>query len=196
MKTQIALKPALAIGLATSLVAGIAVAAAPEAVKAPVSSGAVLDLSAVSGGGSGKVSLQDFSFSQSQAKRPGDASSSSACPSSSDSSRWKAPELNSSSDRSSSAPAGPACVAVVTAREAGSGQASGQRKGWDGCVKGSGIAHARLSSARSVYTLHDVTVEECTANGMVLSFKSVDRPAPQAAVPQRPGPRPTVSGSD
>jgi hypothetical protein len=84
----------------------------------------------------------------------------------------------------------------ANASDRAAGRASGQRKGWDGCVKGSGIAHARLSDARSIYMLKDVTVEECTADGMVLSFKSVDRPAPQAAVPQRPGPRPTVSGSD
>lgn len=67
--------------------------------------------------------------------------------------------------------------------------ATGRRKGWDGCVKGSHFASVSLTDSSRSYQLSDVTVAECTADGMVLSFtKLASSLVPKASI--------TVSGSD
>jgi hypothetical protein len=184
MNNRTLIGASLLAGLAASLVGGAGIAAAKEAA---VSSQTVLDLSQSSGGGAGKVSLQDFSFSLSSGSRKGAARAAApdtgpACPSSSETARWKAPELNSSSDRAaaSTLPPGPGCLSVKTSRDAASGQATGRRKGWDGCVKGSHIASANLVHRDLAYRFTDVTVVECSAEGMVLSFADVSRSSSSA----------------
>lgn len=157
--------------IAACLAGGAALAAAREpAAAAPAT---VLDLGS-SSSGSGKVSLQSFSWGVSQTPVRGSgraAATSSVCPSSADTARWKAPELNSSG-ADSVLPSGAGCLEVKTARDAASGQATGRRKGWDGCVKGKHFEEVNLVHRDLAYRLTNVDVAECIADGMVLSFAS------------------------
>jgi hypothetical protein len=167
------------------LIAGIAIAAAAPVIAAE----AVLDLGSATGApGAGTIEVQSFSWGVHNA-------GSSSCPSSKDKGRWMAPEAatskgaRSSSSSSSGAPPGAACVAILTAREPASGQATGRRKGWDGCVKGNHIAEAKIVHRDLAYRMTGATVVECTDDTMVLSFEKItwDR-VPRAIL--------TVRGSD
>jgi hypothetical protein len=167
------------------LFAGIALAAAAPVLAAE----AMLDLSGSSAASSaGTIEVQSFSWGVHNA-------GTSSCPSSSDKGRWMAPEApsskggRSSSSSSSGAPPAAACVSVVTAREAGSGMATGRRKGWDGCVKGARLGAVGLVHRDLAYRMTGAVVEECTADGMVLSYEKItwDR-VPRATL--------TVSGSN
>ena len=190
----------LVAGLATSIALVTGIAAAKEAAGPRQS--IVLDLvtATSTGGGSGKVSLQDFSFSvarpATKGARAAASSSSSSCPSSSEAARWTAPELHSSSARSSGAalPPGAACVRVITAREAGSGMATGRRKGWDGCVKGTHIASAQIVHRDLAYRFTDLTVEECSADGMVLSYASATTASSSSSSSSSSAPAPAPAG--
>lgn len=178
------IRAGLLAGLAASFAGGLTVAAAQEGRTATP---ATLDLgTGADGSTGGTIEVQSFSWGMTQTSstikgRTASPSSSSRCPASTDAARWKAPELASTSDRSAappSLPPGVACVYVVTAREAGSGMATG-RKGWDGCVKGNHIAKATIVHRDLAYRLTNAEVVECAADGVVLSFQSASvAPAP------------------
>lgn len=178
------IRAGLLAGLAASLAGGLTVAAAQEGRAA---SPATLDLgTGADGAAGGTIAVQSFSWGVSQTPstikgRTAAPSSSSSCPASTDAARWKAPELNSTSDRTAAPkplPPGVACVYVITAREAGSGMATG-RKGWDGCVKGKHIAQAQIVHRDLAYRLTNAEVVECAADGVVLAFQSASvAPAP------------------
>ena len=132
---------------------------------------------------------QSFSWgvSQPSPRARGAVPTASSCPSTSDSGRWIAPDVPPSSARSSSSssavPPGAVCVAVVVApRDSSTGMASG-RKGWDGCMKGGRYAVMNIVHRDIAYRMTDVTVTECTADGMVLSFDKVSSSAfPRPAI--------------
>jgi len=173
----------------TSFRAALTAALAIAAVPAFAASDMFLQIPR-SAGESSTVEVQSFSWGVSQhGAHSGHAGSG----------RWKAPELNSCKTdvggrSSGAAPSGAGCVSVVTPRDAGSGQASG-RKGWDGCVKGTHFASVTLTARGSSYTLGDATVDACSADGMVLAYRSVTKDRPAAAA-QAPAPRATLSGSN
>lgn len=179
------IRAGVAAGLAASFAGGLALAAAAQEGRAAAPS--TLDFgTAGDGSAAGTIEVQSFSWGVSQTPstikgRAAAPSSSSSCPASTDAARWKAPELASTRDRSAappSLPPGVACVYVVTAREAGSGMATG-RKGWDGCVKGNHIAKATIVHRDLAYRLTNAEVVECAADGVVLSFQSASvAPAP------------------
>lgn len=201
MNNRIMMHTSLAAGLAMGVAIVLAPAAARDAAPGTISEGEmVLELGGPGGGaGTGKVSLQDFSFGpvtprpkKSNARAAG-APPASACPSSSESSRWKAPELNSSK-ADGGLPPGQGCLNVKSPRDAASGLATGRRsKGWDGCVKGTHIASAHIIHRDLAYRFTDLTVEECSAEGMVLSFSSAT--AASSSV-QPPAASATISGSN
>lgn len=199
MNTSDMLRTGLAAGLVIGLAAALAPAMAREPAPGAVSEGEmVLDLGAPgSGAGAGKVSVQDISFTSAPPPRKGNARAAAApptpaCPASSQSSRWMAPELHSSKT-GGALPPGPGCVNVKSPRDAASGLATGRRsKGWNGCVKGSHIASASIVHRDLAYRLTDLTVAECSADGMVLAFAS----ASAAPVRDRPVATATISGSN
>lgn len=59
-------------------------------------------------------------------------------------------------------------VSVVTARDAGSGMATGRRA----CATGRHFPKAVLSNAKESWTLNHVTISGCPAGGMSLSYAS------------------------
>ncbi|MFO6447290.1 hypothetical protein ACLBKU_09120 [Erythrobacter sp. NE805] len=169
----------------TVLITGLAIAAAAPVLAAGE---AVLDLgSGSSAAPGGTIEVESFSWGVHNAGTH-------RCPAAGEKGRWMAPEVISSkgaraASAAPGAPPGAACVAILTAREAATGQATGRRKGWDGCVKGNHIAQANLVHRDLAYRLGGATIEECTADGMVLSFDTVTTErVPRAIL--------TVSGSN
>lgn len=76
-------------------------------------------------------------------------------------------------------------VSVVTARDAGSGMASGR----SACATGKHFPKATLSLRDQRWTLTDVMVSSCASDGMTLSYRTaqVAAPPPEAAAGLRPG---------
>jgi hypothetical protein len=60
-------------------------------------------------------------------------------------------------------------VSVVTAREAGSGMATGRRA----CASGTHFPTATLSRGSQRWALTDVMVSSCASDGMTLSYRSI-----------------------
>lgn len=173
-----------------ALVCGLAGLAMVPALAAD--EGAVLDLDpARKGGGNPLHEVASFSWGTSNPNTRGQA----VCVSDT----ALTPAFNQNASRTNNngrgrvadpSPPAPTCVTVKTSQDVASGQASGRQRGWDGCVKGVKYAEIGLSDRRGSYRLSDVTVEACTADGAVLSFKTVS-----ATGPQRPTATLTISGS-
>lgn len=170
-----------------ALVCGLAGLAMVPALAAD--EGAVLDLDpARKGGGNPLHEVASFSWGTSNPNTRGQAvCTPGAAP---PAFNQNASRTNNNGRAAAPAPAGPTCVTVKTTQDVASGQATGRRKGWDGCVKGVKFADVGLSDSSGSYRLSDVTVEACTADGAVLSFRTVS-----ATGPQRPTATMTISGS-
>lgn len=83
-------------------------------------------------------------------------------------------------------PENAACIAVMLSK-----------KGYDYyCAKGVPKVIILMTDGMARYTLTDAKVETCSQDGMVLSFKTVDRTPPPAPAQQAPAPRATLSGSE
>lgn len=161
----------------STILTGLAATLALAAVPALAAADYYLKIDGVPGESKDGVAIESFSWGASQTRAFNQNSS------------------RSNNTRAAETPPPAGLVTVITAREAGSGMATGRRKGWDGCVKGTHFSSVKLAGRSSGWTLSDVMVEECTADGMVLRYHGItpDSPAPAQ---QAPAPRATISGSN